>query len=127
MASRKEEKRVPMRDQQRALHAYQSVDGVPALQRGEYATAVHDLGANLLRSGLCAALAAIQRLGARGAPLLQHLATADVPGLAGATPKDLARRARELDAHAYIIATREMIHVAVWLKRAVQATTTEGP
>jgi len=29
---------------------------------------------------------------------------------------------RELDADGYMIATREMLQVATWLKRAVQAT-----
>jgi CRISPR-associated protein Cmr5 len=86
---------------------------------------VNDLGANILRSGLCAAIAAVQRLGDRGALLLDHLAAAGVPGIDGATGKDLARRVRELDADAYMIATREMLEVAVWLKRAVQATFEE--
>jgi CRISPR-associated protein Cmr5 len=45
-----------------------------------------------------------------------------VPGLEGATANDLSRRVTTLDADAYMIATREMLQVAVWLKRAVQAT-----
>ena len=112
----------PLRDQRRALHAYESVDTVPKAQRKDYEIAVNDLGANILRNGLCAAIAAVQRLGHRGDRLLEHLAAADVPGLEGVAAEDLAARVRELDADAYMIATREMLEVAVWLKRAVQAT-----
>jgi len=111
-----------MRDQRRALHAYQSVGSVSKGQQKDYSIAINDFGANILRSGLCAALAAVQRLGARGDALLDHLAAAGVPGLEKVAPKDVASRVRELDADAYMIATREMLLVAVWLKRAAQAT-----
>lgn len=111
-----------LRDQQRALHAYDSVSKVPKTQQKDYEIAVNDLGANILRSGLCAAIAAVQRLGPRGDLLLGHLAAAGVPGLEGVAANDVAQRVRELDADAYMIATREMLEVAVWLKRAVQAT-----
>jgi hypothetical protein len=60
----------------------------------DYEIAVNDLGANILRSGLCAAIAAVQRLGERGDLLLGHLASAGVPGLEGAAAKDLARPAK---------------------------------
>lgn len=111
-----------IRDQQRALHAYGCVDTVRGDDRKNYRIAVNDLAANIMRSGLCAAVAAVQRLGTRGELLLQHLAAAGVPGLESAKAGDLARRVRELDAEAYMIATREMLHVAMWLKRATQAT-----
>ncbi|MBP7569105.1 MAG: type III-B CRISPR module-associated protein Cmr5 [Acidobacteria bacterium] len=111
-----------LRDQRRALHAYEAVGNVPKEQQKDYEIAVNDLGANILRSGLCAAIAAVQRLGKRGDLLLGHLAAAGLPGLEDAGSTDLARRVRGLDADAYIIATREMLQVAVWLKRAVQAT-----
>jgi CRISPR-associated protein Cmr5 len=126
MATRDTPAKPLLRDQRRALHAYESVAGVPAAQQREYEIAVNDLGANILRSGLCAALAAVQRLGGRGELLLGHLAAARVPGLEGASARDLARKVRELDADAYMIATREMLRVAVWLKRAVQATFAGG-
>ena len=115
--------RMLTRDQQRALHAYGCVDKVAKdpNQQKDYKIAVNDLGANILRSGLCAALAAVQRLGERGRLLLEHLASADIPGLEGAKADDLAQRVRELDVEAYMIATREMLQVALWLKRATQA------
>lgn len=114
-----------LRDQQRALHAYESVGKVQKAHQKDYKIAVNDLGANILRSGLCAAIAAVQRLGNREDLLLGHLAAAGVPGLEGARADDLAKRVRELDADAYMIATREMLEIAVWLKRAVQATFRE--
>jgi CRISPR-associated protein Cmr5 len=113
---------MPLRDQQRALHAYNAVATVRSEQQKDYEIAVNDLGANILRSGLCAAIAAVQRLGDRGNILLGHLASAGVPGLEGATAQDLAQRIRKLDTDSYMLATRELLQVATWLKRAVQAT-----
>lgn len=114
-----------LRDQQRALHAYNAVAAVQRGQQKDYQIAVNDLGANILRSGLCAAVASVQRLGNRGDILLGHLASAGVPGLEGATAQNLAQRVRDLDADSYMIATRELLQVATWLKRAVQATFEE--
>lgn len=111
-----------IRDQARALYAYGCVDKVPKDQQKDYKIAVNDLGANILRSGLCAALATVQRLGDRGELLLQHLAGSSVPGLEDAKADDLVERVRKLDADAYMIASREMLQVAMWLKRATQAT-----
>lgn len=111
-----------LRDQRRALHAYEAVGKVAKELQRDYKIAVNDLGANILRGGLCAAIAAVQRLGERGAPLLDHLASAGICGLDGATALDFAKRVRELEAGEYMMATREALEVAVWLKRAVQAT-----
>lgn len=115
-----------LRDQQRALHAYNAVASVQRVQQKDYKIAVNDLGANILRSGLCAAVASVQRLGSRGDVLLGHLAEANVPGLEGATAQNLAQRVRGLDADSYMMATRELLKVATWLKRAVQATFEEA-
>ncbi len=115
-----------LRDQRLALHAYKAVGQVPQDQQKDYKIAVNDLGANVLRSGLCAAIAAVQRLGSRGDLLLGHLADAEVPGLEGTNYKELGKRVGELNADAYMIATREILQVAVWLKRAVQATFEES-
>ena len=91
-----------------------------------YRIAVNDFGANILRNGLCAAIATVQRLDRRGELLLQHLASANIPGLEGVDSRSLPGRIRELDADSYMIATRELLQVATWLKRAVQATFKEG-
>jgi hypothetical protein len=99
------------------------VGRVPSDQRREYEIAVKDLGANVLRGGLSAALAAIQRRNdAGGKLLLGHLASAELPGLKGATEGDLAARVRKLSVDDYMLATREVLKVAAWLKRAVQAS-----
>ena len=120
---------MPPRDQQRALHAYDAVGAVQPGQQKDYQIAVNDLGTNILRSGLCAAIASVQRLNSpnnrRGDVLLGHLASASVPGLEGATAQNLAQLVRGLDADSYMIATRELLQVATWLKRAVQATFEE--
>jgi hypothetical protein len=60
---------------------------VPKGHEKDYEIVVNDLGANILRSGLCAATAAVQRLGDRGNVLLDHLASAGVPGLEGAAAR----------------------------------------
>jgi CRISPR-associated protein Cmr5 len=122
MAKAEASKKSVLRDQRRALHAYEAVGSVQKAQQKDYQIAVNDLGANILRSGLCAAIASVERLGDRGNVLLGHLASAGVPGLDGATARDLAKRVRELNVDGYMIAAREMLQVATWLKRAVQAT-----
>lgn len=119
-------KKPMLRDQKRALHAYDAVSQVPTDQQKDYKIAVNDLGANILRSGLCAAIASVQRLGNRADVLLGHLASAGVPGLENTTARNLAHRVRELDADSYMMATREILQVATWLKRAVQATFEEA-
>lgn len=127
MAKAEALKKPMLREQQRALHAYSAVDSVPfdKQSRENYKIAVNNLGANILRSGLCAAIASVQRLGNRGDVLLGHLASAGVPGLEEASAQNFAQRVRNLDADSYMIATRELLQVAKWLKRAVQATFEE--
>lgn len=113
-----------LRDQQRALHAYESVGNVPPEGREAYKILVNDFAAEILRSGLSAALASLQRKKSAGAPLLEHVASAGirVRGLAGANARDFAQLVRKLDAEEYMLATRELLKVSTWLKRAAQAT-----
>jgi CRISPR-associated protein Cmr5 len=109
------------------LRAYDVVCKMLEGERKDNEIAVNDLGANILRSGLCAALAAVQRPGERGELLFRHLAGVRVPGLEGATANDLARRLGEqLDADADMLAMRETLQVTMRLKRAVQARFGEG-
>lgn len=109
------------RDQERALHAYRCIDKVRDSDQREYKTAVNDLGATILRNGLAAAMASLERAGERGKMVFEHLASAGVPGLEGATRDDFPKRVRALDVDSYMIATRETLAVATWLKRAAQA------
>lgn len=118
---------VILRDQRRALYAYRMVGSVPPSDRKDYKIAVNDLGANLMRLKLAGAMAALERRNDGGSRLLlDHLGDAGIPGLEGTNRDSLPDRARGLVLDAYILATREMMQVATWLKRAVQATFEEG-
>lgn len=120
--SRRDERVALLRDQRRALYAYEVVAQVPRNQQRDYKVVVNDFGANVLRSGLCAALAGLEREKAgRGGLLLKHLAAADIPGLEGVSRDDLPVHVRALDVDAYMIVTREVLQTAAWLKRAAQA------
>ncbi len=113
---------VVLRDQARARFAYARVAEVPEGKRKDYENAVLGLGADILRVGLLAALAAVQRLGDRGKNLLDDLAKAKIPGLQATNGTELVAKARALDVDAYMIATRETLAVVSWLRRACQAT-----
>ena len=111
-----------LRDQERARFAYERVAAVPQAERDDYENAVLGLGADILRVGLLAALAAVQRLEKRGERLLDDLAKANIPGLEAKDGAQLVERARALDVDRYMIATRETLAVVSWLRRACQAT-----
>lgn len=114
------------RDQRFALHAYASVASVERGAQKDYKIAVHDFGTNVLRGGLAAAAASLERRDDGGVRLLrQHLAKASVVGLQGADAETLPGKIRELDVDDYIMATRELLHLSLWLKRAVQAIIKE--
>ncbi|MCC7495840.1 MAG: type III-B CRISPR module-associated protein Cmr5 [Fimbriimonadaceae bacterium] len=118
------------RDQQRAQHAYARVAEVPRDERADYEVFVKDLGACLLRSGLAVAICTLEREHAAGrraaGTLLGHLATASIPGLAGTDSRTLGAQVRQLELAAYLLASRETLRVATWLKRAVEAPPTGG-
>lgn len=115
-------------DQQRAIYAYERVREVPPAERDDYESAVLALGVNVLRGGLCGALATLQRDRERPSIqlLFQHLARAGIPGLAedaelGPPEQALPEQARNLKADGYMLATRELLLVIQWFKRAAQA------
>jgi CRISPR-associated protein Cmr5 len=114
------------RDQRRAQHAYKSFASLQTKeQRDNYKVLVNGLGANILRSGLAATIAFFERENARSRTeaelLLEHLAKANIPGLEGTTATTLPDKVRKLELEQYILATREMLRVALWFRRAVQA------
>ncbi|HYH97867.1 type III-B CRISPR module-associated protein Cmr5 [Hyalangium sp.] len=115
------------RDQRRALHAYQCVERVPAGEREDYKTRVGDLGSTVLRNGLAAALAFLEREQDKKAVvrLLGDLASAGIPGLSSVPAEKLPGKVRDLELRSYMLATREVLHLAVWFQRAVQATFTK--
>lgn len=114
-----------LRDQARACLAYTLVMRVSLETRKDYRIAVNDFGNNLRRMGLATTLSVLESDNSGGKLLLQHLAEAQVEGL-GNDPKTLPSRARDIDDLArYMLATRELLRLAEWFKRAVQATFSE--
>ncbi len=116
------------RDQKRARHAYDRVRAVDAGLRDEYKTLLFALGPNVMRSGLAAALAFVERETTRthaAEVFLRDVATFGLPGLAGAGA-DLPARVRALDnVETYMLATREVLALTVWFRRAAQALLRE--
>lgn len=118
------------RDQARAHHAYRCVAAVTGKKlRDDYKVRVNSFGSDLMRSGLAATLASIERERARegrgpsaASLFLDHLAAANVPGLKEADGEHLPAAVRELGVDEYMLATREMLKLAAWFRRAVQAT-----
>lgn len=120
------------RDQERARRAYEAIGGVPEGEREDYKIAVHALGAEILESGLAAAMSGLERRKEKGDLLRGHLAAAGIPKLIQAgtnepilsepvSATNLPDKIRALDTDAYILATRETLQIVLWLKRAVQA------
>lgn len=121
------------RPQTRALHAYARVGAVPPREREAYKTQVHALGAAVLRNGLAAALAFLEReleseKGKQERPagrLLDDLAGVELAGVTPGTPgPKLPDAVRRLDMRDYMQATRELLQALIWFRRAVQATFT---
>jgi len=115
------------REQQRALHAYTRVENVPVPDRADYGTQVNALGSAVLRNGLAAALAFLERDREKKAAvrrLLDDLADARIPGLVEDQGAKLPDAVRRLDTLGYMLATREVLQLVVWFRRAVQATFT---
>jgi len=122
-----------LRDQLRARHAYASVASVPAPNFDDYRIAVNAFGTQVLRLGLCAAIAWLQRAKPGGADLfLQHLNAANLRGLTSVQPvrgaaQSFATKVQGTDATNYMIATRDTLALVVWFRRALQAARiTEG-
>ena len=108
-------------DQKRALEAYKWAEQADAERLlDDYETAVQGFAATLLRSGLAAAVATLERnvkdKRDGGRKLLTDLAqyhqsTLDLwPG-----------EVRRMDVAAYMLATRELLALLAWLRRACRA------
>ena len=116
--------KIRTRDQARAQHAYACVDSFATNQPrhlDSYASLVNGFGATVMRNGLVAALAFVQRRGDEAArAFIVHLSRGDVPGLTG--KPDLLQAVIALDVDQYLVATREVLALAVWFRRAKQAS-----
>lgn len=111
------------RDQIRAKHAYDCVRGVGTgeskLTLKEYASQIQTVAGTIRRGGLAVAAATLDRL--KAATLQKHLIDSGIAGIPKATPTtSLSRVIYEMDAETYMIATREALAVAIWLKRAAE-------
>lgn len=115
--------------QMRARHAYSSVGGVEQSLRDDYKILVDSFGPNIVRSGLAAAISMLERERKREKrgptidTLFAHIVDGGIAGLPRTvSPSDLPDRIRALDRGDYMLATRDILALVVWLKRAVQAT-----
>lgn len=117
-----------IKDQERARHAYALVERIEDNNKQtDYRTTLNALGGNIIRLGLSAALAELQRrekLG--GKEVLEHLAQvlkqANLPGLEGdVTAENMVKKINALNAEDYMLATREVMAYLAWFRRAVQA------
>lgn len=117
-------------DQRWAVLAFDQVARVGAEEREEYRTLALGLGAFVRKNGLAATLSFYQRDSSSKAScaLFDHIAEAGIHMLhhSGSRPEsalvELPRLARALPMQDYVIATRQFLRFAQWLKRAVQAT-----
>lgn len=111
-----------LRDQLRARDAYRHVRDVPAASHNDYRILVQGLGPSILRLGLAGTLSRIEANKSPAARrLLDDLASFAVVGIKRVPGARLPHSVRELPADTYMLATREFLQVATWLRRAVQA------
>jgi CRISPR-associated protein Cmr5 len=125
------------REQRLAAWAFTRIDAVGDSVE-EYWRSVSDLGAAILREGLCAAIAALMRR-KDAAQAIEHLQDwlikeqivrpADRGESAGpsAAPASgsLLRAIERLEREQYMLAARQALAAATWLKRAAQARRKE--
>jgi len=114
------------RDQHRACHAYKRVGQLKSENDiKDYKVLVNGLGPNVIRSGLVAAIAFLQRDKSSATKNQFAADLADAYPLEFGIPKtgldELARHIRHLDPDQYMLVTRETLKLALWFKRALQA------
>lgn len=113
-----------IRDQERARQAYTDVEAVPTDHRRGYKIAVNSFGTYVLREGLAAALAWIERDKNEKAKILliEHLARTNIRGIGPVKDWQLfCKTARSVPAADYMLATRDLLKTMIWYRRAVQA------
>ena len=113
------------RDQKRAAHAYARVRQAQETLGDDwksYKIAIDGLGPAILRNGLVAAFAFLERDAGKNhiKTLLDALAQSGVRGFDGAG-SSLPERIRTMDTDDYMLATSEILLVVHWFKRAAQA------
>jgi hypothetical protein len=113
------------RDQQRAIWAYDRVSAakVAGLLK-DYENAVQGFAATVLRNGLAVAASVLERDKGRPGPkfFLTDLADYLPSGIPSGSADDWPSRVRALARLAdYMLATRELLALATWLRRACRA------
>lgn len=114
------------RDQERARHAYRCVGEVKEKELGaDYKPRVNGFPAMVQRNGLAAAISFVERDASKedkaAALFLTHLADADIPNLKGKKGNALPGAIRALPVPDYMLATREVLKISIWFRRAAQA------
>jgi len=111
------------RDQARAAHAYDVVGKLEKDDIKNFKIVVNGFGTTVLRGGLCAAIAWVQRYHDPKASdrLLDALASAGIAGVGRVPPPDFPKKLRGLPPADYMLATRDALAAIVWFRRAVQA------
>ncbi|MCE9671834.1 type III-B CRISPR module-associated protein Cmr5 [Myxococcus stipitatus] len=112
------------RDQSRAAFAYRCVDNVSKELQDDYRIRVNSLGSAVLRDGLAAALVFLHRDSTDKAAklLLDQLSDSKELGLGSGGKVSLIPDVFVLEPSEYMRVTREVLALAVWLRRAVSAT-----
>ena len=132
MTADKPADRILRKDQERALTAYRWAGEAKAANPSlieEYETAVQGFAAALLRSGLAVAVSVLERSANRGgfALLLAHLGGWKLPGIDGVPATDWPGRVRLIsNVGQYMQATRELVALLSWLRRACRAVQVES-
>jgi hypothetical protein len=114
------------KDQERAICAYEWAKAAGSNIK-DYENAVQTFAAITLRSGLAVAVSVLERDAKRDAPklLLKDLAAQSFPGLPTGKAADWAgwpARVRAISSlDDYMLATREVLALATWLRRACRA------
>ena len=101
-----------IRDQDRARQAYTDVSGVPPNQRPGYKIAVNSFGTYVLREGLAAALAWIERDKNEEAKvrLIEHLAHTNLRVIGPVKDwQAFCKQARAVPASEFMLATRDLL------------------
>lgn len=124
--------RTRRKDQERALTAYAWAEAAKTAGLLEkYEIAVQGFAAALLRSGFAAAVSVAERNAGHGGykQLLDNLASYSLPGLPVAAAAEWPGKVRgELkDVGLYMQATRELIALLAWLRRACRALGEKTP
>jgi CRISPR type III-B/RAMP module-associated protein Cmr5 len=113
------------RDQKRAELAYSRVEeviGDKGVSSKDYKVLINSLGANVIRSGLLGALCFMQRKDSAAVrALANHLSEGLGAFKIEGDIDQLVASARKLPMEDYMLATRELLALTVWFKRAVQA------